>query len=155
MKLTTQQVARAGEHLVAAEINLRGGYAAMFTGNMPGIDLLATDVDRTRTIGIQVKTRSRGRAWQIKTTDGHPRDPIEDEWVYWVFVDLAPSSPEYYVAPGWWVQNAIHARYTEYVARHGGQRPITPGSTHGVLPTETLSEWKDGWVALGIFPADQ
>src|SRR5205823_2922119 len=54
-KLTGQQVARVGEHLVAAEIHLRGGYAAMFAGNMPGVDLLASDAQRTRTVHVQVK----------------------------------------------------------------------------------------------------
>ena len=53
--------------LVAAEIHLRGGYAAMFTGNMPDIDLVATDAARTRTIGIQVKTRTGSRL-----ADQHP-----------------------------------------------------------------------------------
>lgn len=40
-KLTTQLVGAAGEHFVAAEIHPRGGYAATFSGNMLGIDLLS------------------------------------------------------------------------------------------------------------------
>ena len=149
MKLTPQQVGRAGEHLVAAEINLRGGYAAMFTGNMPQIDLLATNADRTRTIGVQVKTRSRGSAWQVKTTDGRLCESVDDDSVYWVFVDL--STREFWVAPGAWVQNLIQLRCTAYLERHGGQRPVTPSSDHATLPTEVLDEWKDRWDVLGIF----
>lgn len=149
MKLSTQQVARAGEHLVAAEINLRGGYAAMFTGNMPGIDLLATNATRTRTIGVQVNTRSSGSDWQVKTTDGRLPESVGDDSVYWVFVDL--GTREFWVAPGSWVQNVIQLRYTAHLERHGGQRPVTPSSDHATLPTEVLDEWKDGWDVLGIF----
>lgn len=36
--MNTQQVARAGELYVAAEIHKRGGYAVTFASNMPGID---------------------------------------------------------------------------------------------------------------------
>jgi hypothetical protein len=34
---SNQQVARAGEHFVAAELNKRGAYAVTFAGNMPKI----------------------------------------------------------------------------------------------------------------------
>jgi hypothetical protein len=34
--MNAQQVGRAGEMFVAAEIHRRGGYAVTFAGNMPG-----------------------------------------------------------------------------------------------------------------------
>ena len=43
---SNQQVARAGEHFVAAELNKRGAYAVTFAGNMPKIDLLACNADQ-------------------------------------------------------------------------------------------------------------
>lgn len=43
-KPNPQQVARAGEHFVAAELHRRGAYAVTFAGNMPDIDILASDV---------------------------------------------------------------------------------------------------------------
>jgi hypothetical protein len=52
MKLTNQQVGRAGELFVAAEIHRRGGYAVTFAGNMPGIDMLASDRDNTQRVSI-------------------------------------------------------------------------------------------------------
>ena len=69
-----------------------------------------------------------------------------------MFIDLEPSPPEFYIAPNRWVENAIHIKYEEYKARHGGQRPVTPESTHGTLPTELRAEWKDHWDVLGILP---
>lgn len=47
-KLNGQQVARAGEYLVAAQVHLRGGYAVTFAGNMPGIDLIASGIGHTQ-----------------------------------------------------------------------------------------------------------
>ena len=44
-----QQIGRAGEHYVAAELNRRGTYAVTFTGNMPKIDVMASNAERTRT----------------------------------------------------------------------------------------------------------
>jgi hypothetical protein len=43
-KPNPQQVARAGEHFVAAELHGRGAYAVTFAGNMPEIDILASDL---------------------------------------------------------------------------------------------------------------
>ena len=55
-----QQTARAGEHYVAAELNRRGAYAVTFAGNMPKIDILASDIGQKRTVQVQVKTRRTG-----------------------------------------------------------------------------------------------
>ncbi len=58
-----QQVGRAGEYFVVAELNKRGAYAVTFAGNMPKIDLMACNQDQSRTIHIQVKTKRGGRCW--------------------------------------------------------------------------------------------
>ena len=56
---------------MAAEIHRRGGYAVMFTGNMPGIDMLASDRDNTHRVSVQVKTKGpNSRGWQTSTRHG-------------------------------------------------------------------------------------
>lgn len=97
------QVGRAGELYVAAEIHRRGGYAVTFAGNMPGIDMLACDITKSRRISIQVKTRHTG-TWHAR----YPRDAApcsEDlkEDSFWIFLDLSAEYPDYFVAPRWWV----------------------------------------------------
>ena len=67
--MNPQQGARAGEMFVAAEIHRRGGYAVTFAGNMPGIDILASDAADSRRISIQVKSKSSG-SWHAR----FPRD---------------------------------------------------------------------------------
>jgi hypothetical protein len=97
--MNPQQVARAGEMFVAAEIHRRGGYAVTFAGNMPGIDILASDLADSRRISIQVKSKSSG-SWHAR----FPRDAAEcgddpDETCFWIFVDLGGEHPAYFIAP--------------------------------------------------------
>jgi hypothetical protein len=54
--------------------------------------------------------------------------------------------------PEWWVENAIHERNVWYLSQHGGQRPVNPKSTHGLLVQPQLAEWMDKWEELRIFP---
>ena len=76
----TDKIGRAGEHYVAAELNKRGAYASPFSGNVPGIDIVATDDQQEGMAYIQVKTKRRAtdrwraslhHAWHM------PKGPIE------------------------------------------------------------------------------
>ena len=86
-----QQVARAGEYFVVAELNKRGAHAVTFAGNMPKIDRVACNQDQNRTVYIQVKTKRGGRAWQASLLAGRPTQPPAtplDETAFWILVDL-------------------------------------------------------------------
>lgn len=152
MKLHTGQVGAAGEHYVAAEIHVRGGYAVTFSGNMKGIDLLASDAEHKRKISIQVKCKTAGTWHANAIRDGHAigESPAEDK--FWVFVDLGIRPPEYYIAPAWWVENDIHERHSEYLAQHGGKRARGGDSPHHAIPVSRLIAWKARWDVLGILP---
>lgn len=155
MKLHTGQVGAAGEHYVAAEIHRRGGYAVTFSGNMKGIDLLASDADHQHMISIQVKCKTSGTWHANATRDGHPRGEDPADAKFWVFVDLGPEHPEFYVAPAWWVENDIHEHHSAYLAKHGGKRARGGDSTHHAIPAKSLHEWKGRWDVLGILPAPE
>jgi len=152
-KLTKQQVAYAGENFVAAEIHRRGGYAVTFSGNMQGIDLLATDATIRRKIDIQVKTKT-SRTWQTTTNHAKPHPGSEDDGRFWILVDLHKdgSSPDYYVMPARWMENDIHTAHEEYLAKHEGRRAKNSKSTHHSIPLARVQPWKDRWDVLGIFP---
>jgi hypothetical protein len=153
VKLNTQQVGRAGEHFVAAELHRRGAYAVTFSGNMPEIDILASDVTRRRTVAIQVKTKTAG-TWQTLITRGRRRRRKPDETDFWVFVDLGKDPevrPDYFVTPRWWIENSIYKRHQEYLVRHGGHRARTPESKHHAIPLSAIEEWRECWDSLGIF----
>ena len=152
-KPNNQQVSRAGEHFVAAELHRRGAYAVTFAGNMPRIDILATNTEQTRTAAIQVKTMSAG-SWQTSITRGHPREePTEEETRFWVFVDLRkpPAPPEFYVVPEWWIENDIHDAHAAYIARHDGERAKTKDSIHHAIKRSRIEEWHNRWGLLRLF----
>jgi hypothetical protein len=151
-KLNSQQVAYAGEHYVAAEIHRRGGYAVTFSGNMKGIDLLASDAQHDRVIKIQVKTKTRG-TWQTTIRNGRKwTKPPQNVDRYWVLVDLGQDSPEFYIAPAWWMENGIYTHHQQYLADSGGHRRTNDDSTHHAIPQQRIAKWKDKWDELGIFP---
>ena len=153
---SNQQVARAGEHFVAAELNKRGAYAVTFAGNMPKIDLLACNSNQSRTVQIQVKTKKGGRSWHSSTVDcmamKQPRKPL-DVINFLVFVDLGGDTgvPRYWVVPDWWMRNDIYRAHQEYLGRHGGSRAKNPDSTHHSIEEKRLSQWQGRWEILGIF----
>lgn len=154
IKLNSQQVAYAGENFVAAEIHRRGGYAVTFSGNMKGIDLLASDASHELKIDIQVKTKTAG-AWQTSVLRGQKRTEPDDERSFWILVDLRPDGPEYYIVPKWWMENDIYSAHQAYLDKHGGNRARNNESTHHTIPLTRVKQWKDRWDVLGIFPEER
>jgi hypothetical protein len=98
---------------------------------------------------LYVKTRCAGD-WQTDMRKGTPRTEDPDEGHFWLFVDLVPARPEFYVAPAWWVENDIYENHKAYLARHGGQRARNPHATHHRLTTNRVQEWRDRWDVLGL-----
>jgi len=151
-----QQVGRAGEHFVVAELNKRGAHAVNFAGNMPRIDLMACNKAQDRTVGIQVKTRRGGRSWQASTKAAQPCSPQArngKETSYWVLVDLGDlgESPRYWIVPERWMCNDIHEAHQKYLAKHGGKRARNQESTHHKISEERVAQWQGKWEVLGLW----
>jgi hypothetical protein len=150
-------VAMAGEHLVVGELNRRNAYAFMSAGSMPGYDIVACDLARTRAVYIQVKTRrSRSGAWHSSTKEGRPNvKPRLEETKFWVLVDLhggdLNTPPRYFIVPDWWMRNNIHENHAAYVAKHGGTRARNPKSQHYAIRLDHISDWEGGWEVLKLF----
>ena len=148
-----QQVGRAGEYFVVAELNKRGAFAVTFAGNMPKIDLMACNHDQSRTIHIQVKSKRGGRSWHSSIVGSKPMRPPKDGTDFWVFVDLGDISipPRYWVVPDWWIRNDIHKAHKAYLDSHGGKRARNPDSTHHAIDERRLEKWQERWDILHIF----
>ena len=174
-KSSTDKIGRAGEHYVAAELNRRGAYASPFSGNVPGIDIVATDDSRERMAYIQVKTKREGGNWQIGlhhgwskiTLSGCPGNgncpttctPLLEECVmgkpnhFWIFVSLLKDGgQEYCIVPDNDVRGRlIRERHLAYLSEHGGQRPGKKhDSLHHSFKDIDLQPWKDAWDSLGL-----
>lgn len=150
---SNQQVSRAGEHFVVAELNKRGAFAVNFAGNMPRIDLIACDDTQSRTIHIQVKTKRGGRSWHSSIVGSKPMNPPTDETNFWIFVDLGDldAKPRYWVVPDWWIRDDIYRAHNAYLKSHGGKRARNLDSTHHSINEIRLKEWQGRWEILGIF----
>ncbi|MCS7068696.1 MAG: hypothetical protein RMK51_00065 [Meiothermus sp.] len=148
-----QQVGRAGEYFVVAELNKRGAFAVSFAGNMPKIDIIACDSDESRTVYIQVKTKRGWKTWHSSIVGCQPMLPRDTENNFWVFVDLGDTNgnPRYWIVPEWWIKDNIYKTHQALLKRHGGTRPRNPGSTHHSIDERRLEQWKDRWDILGIF----
>lgn len=148
-----QQTARAGEFYVAAELNRRGAYAVPFAGNMPGVDILASDVNRKRLVFLQVKTRRVG-TWHAGANQGSPMVEDPDESEFWVLVDLGKHNgepPDYYIVPNWWMRNNIYEVHEAYLKRHGGEGARALWSNHHGIELKHVTEWKNAWASLRLF----
>ena len=147
-----QQTAQAGEYFVAAELNRRGAYAVTFAGNMPKIDIIGSNVSRTREVNIQVKTRRSG-SWHTSTDESRRRKRNPGENSFWVFVDLGDGAlaPSYYIVPEWWMRNDIFHAHRAYLKRHGGKRAINPQSKHHSIDLRRIAQWRDRWDILELF----
>ena len=96
---TPQQVGRADELFVAAELNRRGAFATLYLTNTPRVDIVAMSPDGLRTANIQVKTKGPNSAmwqWDTRKAEEEREAPTSD---YMVLVDLVSSQPDYYVWP--------------------------------------------------------
>ena len=147
-----QQVGRAGELFVAAELNRRGALATLYLTNTPRVDVVATSPDGTRTVNIQVKTKGRGSAvwqWNIKKAEAEQQAPDND---YIVLVDLKPQHPAYYV---WRLRDVAQicvADHQAWLKAKGGRWPRTPDSTHTAISVKEVESGKDAWPILGVIP---
>lgn len=90
----------AGEYFVAAELSRRGWIATLTLKNTPNIDVLATSLDGSKTLNIQVKTRSIGNRQGWILNKGIEKI-VSGNNFYIAFVDLVGKNekPDYFLIP--------------------------------------------------------
>jgi hypothetical protein len=144
--IKNQQTGRAGEFFVAAELNRLGANAVTFAGNMPGIDILANRNDKV--VQIQVKSKREG-TWQTSYKEGRKSIRPHDNR-FWVFVDLKPAAPEFYIVPDHWIRRNIYEFHQKYLRKYGGRRKSGSESTHHSIEEKRIREFKGKWSLLGL-----
>lgn len=147
--LTTTLSGISGEYFVAAELSRRGYVASLTLRNTRGIDLLVSNADATKSVGIQVKTKQgRGADWMLnQKVEG---DTAEN--LYFVFVTLnGLDSPEYYVVPKKVVakfSRENHARWLSTPGRYGQAHVDSPMRKF----KDSEGKYRDRWDLLGLDP---
>jgi hypothetical protein len=96
----------------------------------------------------RLSARAAG-TWQSNTEYGVIDAPEEPER-FWIFVDLIPDQPAFYIAPEWFVMRNIAREHAKYLARNGGERAVTKDSTHHQISLPRIERWRDRWDVLGL-----
>jgi hypothetical protein len=138
----------AGEYFVCAELSRRGYVASLTLRNTRGIDILVSNADATRSVGIQVKAKQgRGAEWMVN-------QKIEAEGVaenlFFVFITLnGLDSPEYYVVPKDSVARYTRENHQQWLSTTGRK-----GQKHVDTPMRKFrdpkGEYRDRWDLLEL-----
>ena len=138
----------AGEYYVAAELSARSYIASITLRNTKGVDVLCSNEDATKSIGIQVKTnRGSKRAWVLnQKSENYFADNL-----FYVFVNLNEriSPPDYFIVPSEYVANNVKESHQTWLD--------TPGKGGRAHVDNTLRKFEDKkeeflnrWDLLGL-----
>ena len=140
----TQGTAARGRRVVTNELERRGGKVEDIRDS--NRDALRLTIGGSRYL-LFVKTRTSG-SWQAVCTDGDPEKARSN--VFWIFVDLEPEVPEFYIAPDAWVREDILRHHQAYLERYGGHRAQNDDSKHHAIQTARIERWRNRWDLLGL-----
>ena len=150
-----------GEFLVAAELCRLGLMATPFAGNVPHYDIIASGQTGGH-LAVQVKTIN-GSAWQfdirqfmlvdLNGTQQVPRTakpvPYPDLQVLLVALANATRSKGRFFVMSWIdLRNVLNRNYRRYLRKHGGVRPMAPGSFHTALSEKDVERFEGRWDTL-------
>src|SRR5690348_15087015 len=138
----------AGEYYVAAELSARGYIASITLRNTRGVDILCSNADASRSVGIQVKTnRKSNRAWILnKKAEDYFADNL-----YYVLVTLnnRQRHPDFIAVPSKTVARFVkegHAAWLQTTSRSGQPHVDTPIRQF----TDPQEEYLGRWDLLGL-----
>src|SRR5690349_18111454 len=137
----------AGEYFVAAELSRRGYIASITLRNTRGVDILVSNADATKSVGIQVKTNQGSEAsWVLNKKI---EDPIEGDLaknLYFVFVRLNEfGMPAYHVVSREEVARFCrdsHRRWLDTPGRKGREHKDNPMRVFRDPKNDYLDDWK-------------
>jgi len=140
LKLDSILTGVAGEYFVAAELAKRGYIASINLKNTRGIDILASNKDASKSIGIQVKTtRYNVYYWMLN-------EKAEDYYannLFYVFVNLKGQSqrPDFFIVP-----SKVVARYIKRSHKKWLKKPSKSGKKHKDTPLRKFVDKKRAYL---------
>ena len=139
----------AGEYLVAGELSRRGYIASITLRNTRGIDILVSNRNATKSVGIQVKSTKYGdaRAWMLN----EKAENYYAENLFYVFVNLKDNNqrPDFFIVP-----SKIVAKYIKKFHKAWLKIPNRKGGKHQNTTMRKFSDAKDlyleKWESLNL-----
>jgi len=130
----------SGEYFVAAELSRRGFIASLTLKNTKGIDILVSNSEATKSVGIQVKTNQSSRkAWVLnKKGEKYYADNL-----YYIFVNLKSltSFPDFYIVPSKTVAKYLKSSHKKWL-----NTPGKKGQPHKDNPMRMFKDEKDEYL---------
>lgn len=122
MRGQAQFVGSAGQYHVAYCLTVRGIHAAITLGNVPDVDVGASNHDGSRLLAIQVKTHRwahRQRRYGYEVREWQVGNSAAGRWskeLWHAFVDLqerdgATWTPTVFIVPSLWVGNFVRPEW--------------------------------------------
>ncbi len=146
-KLPGIQAGIAGEYFVAAELSRRGYVACLTLRNTRGIDILASNPEATKSVGIQVKTTQSSRPiWMLNKK---AEIDLAENLFYVLVCLLRTGVPAYHVVPRKIVAKCVTDSHRKWLATPG-----RGGRQHRDTDVRQFSDlenrYKDRWELLGL-----
>lgn len=146
--LTSLLAGVAGEYYVAAELSKLGLIASITLRNTKGVDVLCSNAEASKTVGIQVKTnKGTNRDWILnQKAEGYFEDNL-----FYVFVNLNNNlnSPDYFIVPSKVVGMYCLESHKEWLAKPGKK-----GQQHNDNPMRKFKDseekYLNRWDLLGL-----
>ncbi len=139
----------AGEYYVAAELSRRNLIAALTMKNSNGVDIIASRVDGSNPVSIQVKTRvaTKQNYWIVKEIlPEHISTSL-----FFVFVTLPDNddaSPEFLVVPSDIVRTAVKSRHENYIMRMKDKGRTPKESKLRKFSIPDVEKYRNNWNIL-------
>lgn len=121
-------IGAAGEHLVAAQLSIRGFSAGLTRGGSRAVDVLASNAEGSRSVAIQVKasynardekkTKKEKSRWTFMLSTSDIRKRASGLiYVFVSFRGMSVDSPEYFIMSGDIVSQRLEEKYRNRNAR--------------------------------------
>jgi hypothetical protein len=134
----------SGEYYVAAELSRRGYLAAITLRNSKGVDIICSNGDATKSVQIQVKTRTGERRSWIMNKKG---ENYHSKNLFYVFVNLSEDidiPPIFSIVPSKVVASFIykgHRKWLKKPRRDGEKHKDSPMRKFKDLNEEYINKW--------------
>ncbi|MDB5224885.1 MAG: hypothetical protein JWO43_507 [Candidatus Adlerbacteria bacterium] len=138
----------AGEYFVAAELSKRGLLASITLRNTKGVDILCSNAEASKSVGIQVKTkRGSARQWIMhkKAVDYHAAS------LFYVFVNLNDNQrhPDFFIVPSKTVAGYIKKSHAAWLIQPGKKGKVHKDTSMRMFK-DPEEKYLERWDLLGL-----